>query len=92
MRYNYKAVVITILDTGSELYFDNFLEAANGMGVTEATIVLLVNNNSPYRKWIKGQRRVCRWKCKGGKYLNNMFTASFALIAREGRQIVTNRA
>ena len=49
MRYNYRAVVITILDTGSELYFNNFLEAANGMGVSEATIVLLANNNNPYR-------------------------------------------
>ena len=49
MRYNCRAVVIMILDTGSELYFNSFLEAANGMGVSEATIVLLANNNNPYR-------------------------------------------
>ena len=80
MRYSCKAVVITILDTGSELYFNNFLEAAKGMGVSDGIIVLLVNNNSPYKSWNRSHVR--RWKCKSGKY----FTARYALIAREGRQ------
>ena len=80
MRYSCKAVVITILDTGSELYFNNSLEAAKGMGVSDGIIVLLVNNNSPYKSWNRSHVR--RWKCKSGKY----FTARYALIAREGRQ------
>ena len=87
VRYSYRAVVITILDTGSELYFNTYLEAANGMGVNPMFILLLANNNELYKKWKNGQRRpALRWKCKGGKYLNKIFTARFALIAREGRQ------
>jgi len=80
MRYNCRAVVITILDTGSELYFDNFLEAANGMGVNDRTIVNLANNDKTYTKWKKGQRRpVRRWTCKCGKYLNIFFTARYLI-------------
>jgi hypothetical protein len=79
------SLCLPFVDTGLELYFDNFLEAANGMGVNYWTIVFLANNNSGYKKWKKGTVR--RWKCKCDKYLNKFFTARFALVAHEGRQM-----
>lgn len=66
-----RAIVITILDTDAELHFQSMRKAAKVMGVTSSIISRLANN---------AYKRTNTRKCNGGKYLNKILTASFAVV------------
>lgn len=60
-----KAVVIKILETGSELVFSSALHAEKAMGICHTTISKLANH------------KMKKSKCKRGEYASAFFTARF---------------